>query len=424
MKISRVVPFLLLLLLFSSILLAQQEEKIDWDWEINLLGEELAEKHPDLFFKTDSSFFFGAYRKIAREAPDLSLLHNSIRLQQVLARMGDSHTQINYHFNIDSRFILPIDFYWFEEGIFILKAPREYEQILGKKIISVNEYPIQQIVDSLSTLIVIDNPSMLKYHIPRMIPWTQLLEYFGFAEHQGLELTVEDQKGEEVKSFISLPVKDGEILRVKPDSIPFGFRDQKAYFRDHYFPDEKLYYIQYNRCWSREVEEEYGSGASALFMPSFKEFEKEVFQLLKKKQIDKLVFDMRFNSGGNSAQGTRFIKKILKTKMKGDGALYVLIGRKTFSSAIINTVDFLKDPEAVSAGEETGGKPNHFGEVNRFVLPESRLVVNYSTKYFTLLEVDAPSIFPKLLAPISYEQYMQGIDPVLQAIRKHPGLNQ
>jgi len=252
-----------------------------------------------------------------------------------------------------------------------------------------------------------------------MITWTQILEYFGFADHQGLELTVVNLNGDQQKEFISLPVKDGEIMAIQPDSIPFGFRDQKTYFSHHYFPAENLYFIQYNRCWSREVEEEYGTGASALFMPSFKEFEKEVMQVLRKKQIDKLVFDMRFNGGGNSSQGTRFIQKLLKTKLKGEGELYVIVGRRTFSSAIINTMDFLQNSDALSVGEETGGKPNYFGEVKRFVLPESKLVVNYSTKYFTLVKEDVPSIVPELPAPISFDQFMNGIDPALQVIRNH-----
>jgi len=146
MKVSRELPFLLILIFTSSLLPAQQETEIDWVYEINLLGKELAEKHINLFFKSDSSQFFSEYRKIAREAPGQSLLDVSIQLQQVLALMGDSHTQINYHFNVDSRFILPINCYWYDEGIHIIKCPREYEQLLGKKLVAINEFPLK-IVD-------------------------------------------------------------------------------------------------------------------------------------------------------------------------------------------------------------------------------------------------------------------------------------
>jgi len=414
----------LLLLLFLIFpfewMLAQQEAEIDWVYEIELLGAELAEKHPDLFFKVDSSTFFGDLNQIARSTKGQSTFAISVRLQQVIARMGDAHTLLNYHFNVDPDYILPINFYWYQEGIYILKAPHEYEQILGKRVVAINESPLDEVIDSLVTLIVDDNPSLVKNQVPRMIAWTQLLEYFGFANHEGLELVVADEEGLSEKVFISLPQADGEVAVVKPDSIPFGFRDQKVFFREHYFPAEKIYYIQYNHCWSREIEEEFGSGASALFMPSFKEFEKEVFQEIRKNPIHKLVFDMRFNSGGNSAQGTAFIKKLCKSNKKGEATIYVVIGRKTFSSAIINTVDFINMAEVVTVGEETGGKPNHFGEVKRFVLPESKLVVNHSTKYFTLVDEDVPSIQPQLRTPISFGDYMHGIDSAFEAIRTHP----
>jgi hypothetical protein len=199
-----------------------------------------------------------------------------------------------------------------------------------------------------------------------------------------------------------------------------GWEDKKSYFRDRYFPEERIYYIQYNKCWSREAEVEYGSGASALFMPSFKEFEKKVFLTIRKQEIDKLVFDMRFNGGGNSIQGTRFIRKLSKTRFNGNGDIFVIVGRETSSSAIVNTVDFLKNTDALIVGERTGGRPNHYGEVKRFVLPESKLVVNYSTRYFMLMEENLPSIIPDIETPLYFWQYMMGKDPAIQAIQEYP----
>ncbi|MCK4750772.1 MAG: hypothetical protein KAT15_27125, partial [Bacteroidales bacterium] len=261
----------------------------------------------------------------------------------------------------------------------------------------------------------------VKSEIPRMITWTQLLEYFGFADRDSIQLGSEDATGNIHIQLIQLPSsKESESIRVEPDSVPLGWQQQKSFFRDHYFGDDRIYYIQYNKCWSREVEEEHGSGASALFMPSFKEFEKQVFRTIRKQKIDKLVFDMRFNRGGNSYQGTKFIEKLSRTKYQGEVKFYVLVSRHTFSSAIINTVDFMNNTDVVIVGEGTGGRPNHFGEIQRFVLPESHLVVSYSTKYFTLLPEDVPSILPDMEASITFAQFMKGIDPALQLIRTHP----
>jgi len=400
-------------------LAAQPGDAIDWKYEIDLLASELAERHPDLFFRTDSAWFYNEMREVAGETAGKSRFQVAVRLQQVVTAMGDAQTQINYHYLVYKSLILPIECYWFEDGIYLMETDREYKGLLGKKLIAVQDVPIQVVIDSLSTLLVRDNDSVLKYNIPRMLPWYQLLEYFGFAGDNQVSLTVENRNGEEERYGIEMPVELGERLRVTPETLPMGWQDQNTYFRDHYFKDEKLYYIQYNRCWSREVEEDFGSGASALFMPSFKEFEKGVISVLKRKAIDKLVFDLRFNRGGNAAQGTEFITRICKLLPKKNTEIFVLIGRTTFSSAIINTVDLMECGKVVLVGEETSGRPNHFGEVQRFVLPESKLIVNYSTTYFSLLEGDPPSIEPDLPAPIDYDQYINGIDPAIEAVHLH-----
>ena len=48
--------------------------------------------------------------QVAKETPGKSLFQVSIRLQQVLAAMGDAQTQINYHFLVEKPLILPIEY--------------------------------------------------------------------------------------------------------------------------------------------------------------------------------------------------------------------------------------------------------------------------------------------------------------------------
>lgn len=416
MKILRTLS-LLLLIIFPD-LYSQTDELIDWDYEIDLLARELAEMHPDLFLRTDSTWFYQKMSEVAAVAPGHSVFQVSVRLQQVIAAMGDAQTQINYHFLIDKSRILPLEFYWFEEGIYILKTDRLYEPLLGKKLTAINRVPLEVVLDSLATLLVRDNQAVLLNSIPRMLTWFQLLEFFGFTSEESVSLTVRNDSGEEEELTIGMPVELGEMLELETKAVPLGWQDQKTFFRDQYFEDEQLYYIQYNRCWSREAEEDFGSG-SALFMPSFKEFEKEVYPVLKKKELDKLIFDMRFNKGGYAGQGTEFITKICKALPKNHVEIFVLIGRTTSEEAITNTIDFMKLAKPVLVGEPTSGRPNYFGEVKRFVLPESRLIVSYPTVYFSLLEMDQPALVPDIQAPIEFRQYINGIDPALEAVRQY-----
>ncbi len=415
----RSISLLFVLFLFTSLLPGQQEERVDWQYEIDLLGRELASRHKELFFHTDSAAFFRSLDRVADQAGDKSVFHVSVELQQVMAGLGDAHTQVNYHYFIDKQSILPLECYWFKDGLHILRAREDYQEMLGKKIRAINRYPIEQVIDSMSTLITSHNPSLVKNAIPRMITWAQLLDHFGFGGSGTVELQLENPEGALNSRIIELPARESEMVPVQPDSVPLGWQDRKFFFRQVYLPGDRLYYIQYNKCWSREAEKLFGSGASALFMPSFKEFEKEVLETIRREDVEKLVLDLRFNSGGNSLQGTRFIHKLGKTKIRKHAKVYLLVGRKTFSSAMINAVDLMETFDVVTLGENTGGKPNHFGEVKRFVLPESNLVVNYSTKYFTLLDEDPPAIIPDIHTPDTFEEYMKGTDPALEAVRNH-----
>ena len=102
----------------------------------------------------------------------------------------------------------------------------------------------------------------------------------------------------------------------------------------------------------------------------------------------------------------------------------MLIGRRTFSSAILNALDMKKQTAALFAGEPTGGKPNHYGEVQSFKLPRSGLAVTYSVKYFKVIDGDPDSLVPDIRVPLNFAEFRAGKDPVLErvlAYGKTPG---
>ena len=82
-------------------------------------------------------------------------------------------------------------------------------------------------------------------------------------------------------------------------------------------------------------------------------------------------------------------------------------------------MDFQNYTKAILIGEPTSGKPNHFGEVKTMTLPESKFALKYSTKYFTHSKKDTDSIIPDLLVETSIDDFVNGIDPVYEAIVKY-----
>ena len=206
-----------------------------------------------------------------------------------------------------------------------------------------------------------------------------------------------------------------------PNSLALCYQNERAFFTGRYLPRDKVLYMQYNQCQSKEMAIKFNNGKNASRLPSFDEFEEKVFDALNSKDVDKFVFDIRFNPGGNSYQGKQFIKKLSKyiRDRQPDLKTYAIIGRKTFSSAIINAIEFKMMTKGIFVGEATGGKPNHYGEVRNFKLPNSGLQIYYSTRYFKEVPEDTNTIEPDVAVTSSFEDYAHGIDPALDWIINH-----
>jgi len=176
-----------------------------------------------------------------------------------------------------------------------------------------------------------------------------------------------------------------------------------------YLPDEQILYVQYNLCRESETQ-------------TFADFADEVMSVFQTQTVSKFVFDMRNNPRGSSSIAQPLIQDLAQhPAINQEGHLFVVVGRRTFSSAILNSVELMNDTQAILVGEPTGGKPNHYGEVKDFTLPHSGLTVTYSTKYFEHITGDDPeSLVPDILVELSSEQYFAAQDPVLERIVAYP----
>lgn len=154
------------------------------------------------------------------------------------------------------------------------------------------------------------------------------------------------------------------------------------------------------------------------------EFANELMTRIRETDSQRVVIDLRNNTGGSSPVLHPVIERLAADYAEGRAYdLYVIIGRETFSSAVLNAINLKQNADAVFVGEPSGGRPNHFGEVRSFDLPNSGRRVRYSTKYFTHYQPadggDPDTLVPDIPAAPSWELYRQGVDPALQAIMAH-----
>jgi hypothetical protein len=203
-------------------------------------------------------------------------------------------------------------------------------------------------------------------------------------------------------------------------------------------------------------------------LEKYKVLLKDVFTRLKTSGSKKLIVDVRENTGGNSALGDALIDmfnskphkrfslrwkksaqyvermksfnapipehyeklkpgevyvskpEIVKpdaNPLRFSGQVYVLSGRKTFSSGQMFLAVVKDNKLATVIGEETNEPGCSAGEVHMFSLPNSRLRVSSSTKYWTPPGGcnAARGIIPDVIITESANDYLKEKDVILEA---------
>jgi hypothetical protein len=81
-----------------------------------------------------------------------------------------------------------------------------------------------------------------------------------------------------------------------------------------------------------------------------------------------------------------------------------------------NAIDFRKETNAILVGEPIGERPNSYSENDEMTLPNSRLVVSYSTRYYKFLDEDVPAVMPDKRIDPNWPDFKAGRDPVMDWI--------
>lgn len=424
-RASAVIGVATALLVTAAPGLAATADRPDWKADLAFLKRELPARHKNLFFQVDRAEFERRIDALEHELPQLDDVSVALRLQQIIVSMGDDHSTANW-LQLPSTTkpeIIPLQLYWYPDGWRIIGTSDARKELLGRKLVALNGTPMPEVEARVATLIS-EHPTVVKASMPNVILLAPALRLLGLLRDDALILRTENDAGQALETTLSIRAEARrempKLVRFTPNKVPMALSDQRSILWTRVITGEKIFYVQYNRCEGREVAERLGD-KNAAKLPSLAALFDRTFEELKtaleKGTVDTLVFDVRHNAGGASDFGTAFAERVAKLPgLKEPGHVYVIIGRRTFSSAIINAGDFKRLFGAVLVGEPTSGTPNHYGETNKFVLPSSGLPITYSTKYFGQPGEKLEPFVPDVPAESSFADYRDGKDRPMYTI--------
>lgn len=384
--------------------ISRNGDRIDkWEKDIDYIADKLPKKHKNMFFKLNEEEFKNGINELKGQLNQMNDAEIKVSLSQIVASIGDAHTSINF----SAEKMFPLEFYWFNDGIYLINTSEDYKDFKYKKLKKINNKDINEIIERISSVVSHENEAILKSQVPIRIALPELLKglniidnidnaTFTFEGNSENSINVKALDGEEVFENIFGKSREGE-------NIPLYMQNKDKYYWFKYLEDEKVVYFNYSQCMEMEDK-------------PFKDFSVELMNVLNAKGVEKLIIDIRNNGGGNSMILENLISEIGKSELNKKGKLFVIIGRRTFSSAVLNAIELNNNTDAIFVGEPTGGKPNHYGEVKSFELPNNKINVRYSSKYFKNYDKDIDTFVPDKNIELTIEDYINNVDPVLEYI--------
>ncbi|RKN81356.1 TPR end-of-group domain-containing protein [Ulvibacterium marinum] len=389
-----------------------------WQRDLEYLVEQVEKEHKNFTHSISLEEWQNAVQKVHNKIPQMTDLEIIGAFMELLAKIGDGHTLLYPPFQGIYAFkALPLEFYYFEDELYVRAAEPEYQSLVGAKVERVGSMPIKDIIDACKEYLGYDNEMQLKWIIPVALGFSDIYELIGASKNRdSIELTSRSLDGQTLTvSIKSGPLTRDPMARFAPphwidlqnSKIPLWKRDPENQYWYEYLSDKKIVYFQFNQVRNKPDQ-------------SLADFVKELFQFVHKNDVKALILDIRLNNGGNSFLNRALVHEIIRSdKINTHGKLFTIIGRRTFSAAMNLTSDLEKNTATLFVGEPTGSRPNFYGEDNEFILPNSGLTGSISSRYWQGGQTSDDTrtwIAPHLAADLSLENYQKDEDPALEAI--------
>lgn len=342
-----------------------------------------------------------------------------VELERLMCYMQDGHSYILPVARNINTFYMPIQFYIFSDGVFIIDAEEPYKNLVGCKVKTINGININKLIDDMNTYIHHDNIYTIKWFAPTVLRFRGIYEQYGLkAGAANIEMQLADKTNKlftQTVSFISAADFRG-MPKLFPSQTaannppPLYLTNVADNFWFTSLQEKQALYFQFNQVMDKEDET----------LAAFASLLDSALQTMKPKLF---IIDVRHNNGGNASLLSPLIDVIKKFEWENiNSKIIVITGRNTFSAAQIFISLVNKETHALFAGEPSASKPNFVGEEdNMFVLAHSGAMGNISGKYHETIPGDKRQwIEPNYPVSLSSTEYFKNTDPVLEFILNKP----
>jgi len=391
-----------------------------WRFDLDHFVEEAQRLHADPARPAFAEGFLAAVEALAERVSELDDVAVAMELQKIIAtQLGDGHSVL-YPLpteRVPFGGLLPVSFYVFPEGLFVVDADADHEDLVGSRVDAIGGTSTAGVLEELEAIVSRDNAMGIRWIGPLYLRGPAMLRALGYVDELGavtLTLTGRDGATREVALEPVPPEAMNERLGPPPSlaSPPrWQARLGEPYWHEA-IPALDAVYLQLNQV--RDAEEG----------PSIPAFAEAVRDTLREAGARNLIVDVRHNNGGNNFLHWPLVRLVAWHGLADeDHRTFVVTGRGTFS-ACQDFVNFLeRATDAVFVGEHSSSKPNFAGESTNVRLPWSGLRMSISSRWWqdSYPSDQRPYIPVSMPVELTFEDWWTGRDPVMEALAEFLG---
>ena len=393
-----------------------------WRADLDMLAREVKRKGYAPFQLVTEAEFDAAVGRLHEAIPTLDDVQIFVGLKKLIRLVGDGHTNVSPPDDaIELKYALPVQFYFFAEGLYIIATAPQYANLVGAEVNRFDGRTLQELVDGVEAMVSRDNEYWLQQMVPYRLRELPILHALGLIDHPrqvSLTLRLRDGTTREVLLKADLEAPSGALWNAfkvptgwhwmpvtlgKP--LPHYLKHTSIKYWFEQLSDGKTLYAQFNRVLNDPAE-------------TLADFTVRLFDHVESSGTERLVVDLRWNNGGNTFLMLPLLHRLIGSPLNQRGRLYVIIGRRTFSAAQNAVTMIEQHTNAIFVGEPTGGRPNSIGEESPIQLPYSKIWLNVSDLFWqTSWPTDSrTAIAPLIWTPPTFAAFAENRDPALEAI--------
>lgn len=382
-----------------------------WRRDIDLLYNETKRVNPDYRDKPFPAEITRRYEELKRNVPKLSDEEIFVGLGRMLAPLHQGHVAL---WAPRGNRYLPIRLYAFPEGLFIVEASDQHQDLVGSRVLALGSLSAEEALRRLSEILSVDGDMQYLWGVSRLAE-TAYLKGLGATDSvESVSLTVQPPGGSSRTVTLATLAKAPEGRQDKLVAPPRGprgttpplfLRDVAQMHWETQLPEHDALYVQVNNILDDKDE-------------TLAQFGQRLWTVIEKTHPKNLILDLRHNNGGNTHLYTELLRTLVAFSRVPGNQVYALIGRRSFSATgnFVTDIERLTDP--IFVGEASSECCNLYGDPTAVVLPYSKVAGELTAVKWNL---SSPSdrrreMSPEVPVQLTAKAYFSGQDPAMDAI--------